>query len=380
MMGMLGCDQRWRWQLTSPNSIPRPLAPLPSSISLPPASPAPRFRVHAHPCPLPHQYALPQVEEDAISSAGVEFLFRSPHTSSPCPFSPGFSFCTLLPTLKQGDNSCNVNGATPLLFALKIAPLFLLGLGAFFNPQLPALADLGRQGGATAVLRGATVPEILNSGWAGLMAGCLHTLAGPDHLAALAPLCIGRGKIESAIVGTLWGCGHDAGQIIFGLFFLLLKGKLKIELLQVWASRVVGITLLAIGAVGLKEAQEVPVSVLAAESPGSSEIVENKITTHRLRTFATGIIYGLQPDALIMILPALALPSRLAGAAYLGMFLIGTIVAMGSYTAFLGSCGQALEKRLPWITQRLTIISSAVAIIFGIGVLLSELFGINFFL
>ncbi|KAH7447243.1 hypothetical protein KP509_01G098600 [Ceratopteris richardii] len=210
------------------------------------------------------------------------------------------------------------------------------------------------------------------------MAGCLHTLTGPDHLAALAPLCIGRAKLESAIVGALWGCGHDAGQIIFGLLFLLLKEKLKLELLQLWSSRIVGITLLAIGAIGLKEAQ-VPVSVLAVEGPGTPEVVEDKTITHRLRTFATGIIYGLQPDALFMILPALALPSRFAGGAYLVMFLLGTVVAMGSYTAFIGSCGQALESRLPSITQRLSIGSSFVAIIFGLGILFGELFGINIF-
>lgn len=283
-------------------------------------------------------------------------------------------------------NSSKENVATLCSSNLRVPqllPLLLLGLGAFFTLQFPALADFERHGGAAAVLRRrTTVSEIINSGWAGLMAGCLHTLTGPDHLAALAPLCIGQAKLESAVVGVLWGCGHDAGQIIFGVIFLLLKGKLKIESLQVWASRVVGITLLAIGAVGLKEAQEIPVSVLAGEgatTADSSEIVENRKTTHRLRTFATGIVYGLQPDALIMILPALALPSRLAGAAYLGMFLLGTIVAMGSYTAFIGSCGQALQKRLPWITRRLTLISSVIAIVFGIGVLLGELFGINFF-
>lgn len=59
--------------------------------------------------------------------------------------------------------------------------------------------------------------------------------------------------------------------------------------------------------------------------------------------FATVIVHGLQPDALMMVLPALALSSRLAGAAFLVMFLLRTIVAMGSYTVFLGSCSEALK-------------------------------------
>ena len=53
-------------------------------------------------------------------------------------------------------------------------------------------------------------------------------------------------------------------------------------------------------------------------------------------TLATGIVYGLQPDALFVVVPALALPTKLAAAAYMSMFVMGTVMAMGSYTAFIG--------------------------------------------
>ena len=49
--------------------------------------------------------------------------------------------------------------------------------------------------------------------WAGLLAGCLHTLAGPDHLAALTPLTVGRSRFKAAFLGALWGGGHCAGQV-----------------------------------------------------------------------------------------------------------------------------------------------------------------------
>ena len=58
-----------------------------------------------------------------------------------------------------------------------------------------------------------------------------------------------------------------------------------------------------------------------------------------LWTLATGIIYGLQPDALFVIIPALALPTPLAAVAYMSMFVVGTVTAMGSYTAFIGAGG-----------------------------------------
>lgn len=55
-----------------------------------------------------------------------------------------------------------------------------------------------------------------------------------------------------------------------------------------------------------------------------------------LATFATGIVYGLQPDALFVIVPALALPTKLAAAAYIVTFVLGTAGAMAGYTAVIG--------------------------------------------
>lgn len=228
--------------------------------------------------------------------------------------------------------------------------------------------------------------ELLSSAWTGFFAGCLHTLSGPDHLAALAPLSIGRTRMESAVVGALWGCGHDAGQVIFGLIFLLLKDRLHIEIIRTWGTRVVGLTLLVIGAMGIREAQEVAAPCVALENGECDvsvyEAIENPTVGKKkigFATFATGIVHGLQPDALMMVLPALALPSRLAGAAFLVMFLLGTVVAMGSYTVFIGSCSQALKDRVPRITEKLTWASSLVAIALGLAIIISQFFGYSLY-
>ncbi|XVF45547.1 hypothetical protein PTKIN_Ptkin02bG0214900 [Pterospermum kingtungense] len=228
--------------------------------------------------------------------------------------------------------------------------------------------------------------ELLSSAWTGFFAGCLHTLSGPDHLAALAPLSIGRTRMESAVVGALWGCGHDAGQVIFGLLFLLLKDRLHIEVIRTWGTRVVGLTLLAIGAMGIREASEVPTPCVALENSECDVSVYNTLENPAggkkkigFATFATGIVHGLQPDALMMVLPALALPSRMAGAAFLIMFLLGTVVAMGSYTVFIGSASQALKDRVPRITEKLTWASSLVAIALGIAILVSQFFGYSLY-
>ncbi|KAK1296227.1 hypothetical protein QJS10_CPB15g00406 [Acorus calamus] len=281
-------------------------------------------------------------------------------------------------------------------FPWKVLPagavILLSSLLLLIHPitPFPALATVpaATTGGRTAAAIGGSLirTELLTSAWTGFFAGCLHTLSGPDHLAALAPLSIGRSPMESAVVGALWGCGHDAGQVIFGLLFILLKDRLHIEIIRTWGTRVVGLTLLAIGAMGIREASEVPTPCVALENGEcdvslieSLETVPSGKKKIGFATFATGIVHGLQPDALMMVLPALALPSRIAGAAFLGMFLLGTVFAMGSYTVFIGSCSQALKERVPRITEKLTWASSLIAISMGIAILVSQYFGFSLY-
>lgn len=261
---------------------------------------------------------------------------------------------------------------------------------ATLSPALASFQSAATTGSPAAVAVGSSLirSELLSSAWTGFFAGCLHTLSGPDHLAALAPLSIGRTKMESAAVGALWGCGHDAGQVLFGLLFLLLKDRLHIEIIRTWGTRVVGLTLLVIGAMGIREASEIPVPCVALEN-GECEVSEYEALASQpvgkkkkkigFATFATGIVHGLQPDALMMILPALALPSRLAGAAFLLMFLVGTVIAMGSYTVFIGSCSEALKERVPRITEKLTWASSLIAIALGLSLLVSQFFGFSLY-
>ncbi|XP_044508704.1 uncharacterized protein LOC123227669 [Mangifera indica] len=273
-------------------------------------------------------------------------------------------------------------------FAALLAIIVVLIQPVFAPAAFATFQTVAKTGGPAAATAGGRLlrTELLSSAWTGFFAGCLHTLSGPDHLAALAPLSIGRTRLESAVVGALWGCGHDAGQVIFGLLFLLLKDRLHIEIIRNWGTRVVGLTLLAIGAMGIREATEIPAPCVALENGECDvsvyESLENPAVVKKkvgLATFATGIVHGFQPDALMIVLPALALPSRLAGTAFLVMFLLGTVVAMGSYTVFLGSCSQALKDRIPRITEKLTWASSIIAMALGVAILISQFFGYSLY-
>lgn len=71
--------------------------------------------------------------------------------------------------------------------------------------------------------------------------------------------------------------------------------------------------------------------------------------TSNLHTLFTGIVFGLQPDALFVIVPALALPTKAAAMAYILMFVFGTVAAMGSYTAFIGESPIAERPCMSWV-------------------------------
>ncbi|BAT77454.1 hypothetical protein LR48_Vigan04g256300 [Vigna angularis] len=330
-------------------------------------------------------------ENPSLFSSSTPFLASSKHpnsfpsiSSSPDRFPPEPHSLNQIKTVNFQKPK-----AIPARILITLSALALILIQPAIAPAAFAtFQTAAKTGGPAAAAVGGKLiqSELLSSGWTGFLAGCLHTLSGPDHLAALAPLSIGRTRMESAAVGALWGCGHDAGQVLFGLIFLILKDQLHIEIIRTWGTRVVGLTLLIIGAMGIREASEVHTPRVALESGECDvnvyESVDNPTVGKKkigFATFATGIVHGLQPDALMMVLPALALPSRLAGAAFLIMFLIGTVIAMGSYTVFIGSCSQALKDRVPRITEKLTWASSLIAIALGLAIIVSQFFGFSLY-
>lgn len=295
--------------------------------------------------------------------------------------------------------------------------------GAFSMPTVRAAA-LGGAGAFVSTPGFLLAATTLKSAWAGLLAGCLHTLTGPDHLAALAPLTVGPSRAQNAAMGALWGCGHNTGQILFGLVFVALKDKLpfNMEVIGQWGQGVVGATLVIIGAMGWWEARQLS---LGKESHSHShshglpfglgkDMFDNGHAHHSHEhehgshdddeldgdasanaaraeaarrkkdgsflswTYITGTIHGLQPDALLLLLPAFALP-RLQAVAFLGTFFVGTVLAMGTYTACLGAGTTALQKKNPNAVFLVSKISSAVAVSIGVAFIASAVFGFEIF-
>src|ERR1043166_7641304 len=88
---------------------------------------------------------------------------------------------------------------------------------------------------------------------AGFLAGLLHVVSGPDHLAAIAPLAA-DGPRRIWLIGFRWGMGHSAGVLAVGLASLLFRGLVPIDLVSTWGERLVGLLLIGMGFWGFRKA------------------------------------------------------------------------------------------------------------------------------
>jgi hypothetical protein len=190
---------------------------------------------------------------------------------------------------------------------------------------------------------------------AGLLAGFVHVLSGPDHLAAVAPLA-GDGDVDrpSWRVGALWGLGHSSGVLIVGLLALLLRGWLPLEWLSSWSERMVGIVLIGIGLWGLHR-------TLPARTRRHYHV-------HPRASFGVGILHGLAGSSHFLgVLPALALPGLAASLGYLGGFGLGTIAAMSGFATVIGLIAARTQHRGPTATRWLLSACSTFALLVGIA-------------
>jgi len=216
-------------------------------------------------------------------------------------------------------------------------------------------------------------PSSLAAAAAGAAAGGLHTLSGPDHLAALAPLAlkVQGGPSGAFRAGIFWGSGHVLGQVLLGLG-LLVAGRCGLMAAfgthYGWAAErlaagAVGVVLVLIGMLGLKEAREwkesggVENDGMESDARGCSSLT--------WKTFGTGVLSGMHPDALLLCLPALALPTRLTGLSYLMAFGMGTLAAMGTYTAALHCACRRLGQQT---VGRVSTVASGVAVAVGAAI------------
>lgn len=215
----------------------------------------------------------------------------------------------------------------------------------------------------------------------GLLAGCGHVFAGPDHLAAVAPLAIDARR-RTWLTGLLWGAGHSGGVWMLAAVALLLREGLPIDLISSWSERMVGGVLIAIGVWGLWRSlparvhthvhlhdgrPHAHIHVHAAPAEQGVEPHEHASHAHTHSALGIGLLHGLAGTShLLGVLPALLLPTRAAAVAYVGGFGFGAIGAMTLFAWVVGDIARRLNGRGQRAFRGLLMGSCVAAI--GVGI------------
>jgi hypothetical protein len=213
---------------------------------------------------------------------------------------------------------------------------------------------------------------------AGLAAGMVHVLAGPDHLAAVAPLAADSGRRGSWRAGFSWGIGHTTGVFVVGLLALLLRGLLPIDALASWSERLVGVALVAVGLWGLRRATSLAVhshphthdghvhAHLHAHAGGLDAHGHGLSHAHVHASFGFGVLHGLAGSSHVLgILPALALPTTAASTTYLLAYGVGSVVAMTLFSSAVGFTAARAHSSGPRFHRGLLYAFSSAAILVG---------------
>jgi hypothetical protein len=225
---------------------------------------------------------------------------------------------------------------------------------------------------------------VLTALLAGLLAGLLHVFAGPDHLAALAPLSLKAGRRAWA-VGLRWGLGHSSGVLAVAALAFALRQVVHLEAWSAWGERLVGVAMIGLGLWGLRSLFRERLHAHEHRHEGRDHVhfhvhrpdVDHsapRAHAHGHAAFWVGTLHGLAGTAhLVGVLPSLALPTGRETASYLAAFATGTIVAMTAFAAVVGAASPGRSERgHRWALGA----ASALCALTGLAWILLPLYGV----
>ncbi|MCB0371402.1 MAG: sulfite exporter TauE/SafE family protein [Muricauda sp.] len=197
---------------------------------------------------------------------------------------------------------------------------------------------------------------------AGLIASILHVIAGPDHLAAVAPFAI-ESKRKAWKIGLFWGVGHLVGMVAIGLLFALFKEIIPVDAISQYSEQLVGVVLVGIGIwsfyrIFKKKKKHKHLHVHAEDAPviHSHEHQHDHNSTHHhkhpeklkqnnLASFSIGILHGLAGIShFLLFLPVLGFETQSDSMAYIIGFAMGIVVAMVTFAFVIGKISSLVKN------------------------------------
>ncbi len=199
----------------------------------------------------------------------------------------------------------------------------------------------------------------------GTLAGFVHVLSGPDHLAAVTPMAMAD-RERGWISGWTWGFGHASGVVVVAILAVILRDVLPpVEAISAWSERIVGAALIAVGLWALRRSTQMRSGTHAhgVLSHRHLHIEAGPLWLRRLghahASFCLGVLHGVAGSSHFFgVLPALALPTLSASLAYIAAFGVGTVIAMTGFAAAIGTA--AIRVPNGALPQRAMMMAAAV--------------------
>ncbi|CAM3620913.1 hydantoin utilization protein A [Aeromicrobium ponti] len=188
----------------------------------------------------------------------------------------------------------------------------------------------------------------------GFILGVKHSIE-PDHIIAVSTM-VGKSRklLRSTLTGVFWGIGHTITLFIVGMAFILMKG----ELTDKWAMSfefLVGIMLVYLG---IK-------SLLFMKNQDSDSDTESREKSSLMKVTIIGFVHGLAGSAAMVLLTMSTVTTVWEGALYIGIFGLGTIFGMLTFTTILG-IPFVYSKGNVKLNRFLTQAAGSVSFLFGI--------------
>jgi hypothetical protein len=199
----------------------------------------------------------------------------------------------------------------------------------------------------------------------GALAGFVHVLSGPDHLAAVTPMAV-AGRERGWVSGWTWGFGHASGVVLVAVLAVILRDVLPpVEAISAWSERIVGAALIAVGLWAFRRSTQMRAATHAHGVVSHRHIHVQagpawlRRLGHAHASFCLGVLHGIAGSSHFFgVLPALALPSLTASLTYIAAFGAGTVVAMTGFAAAVSTATLRLPSGA--LPQRAMMVAAAM--------------------
>jgi hypothetical protein len=206
--------------------------------------------------------------------------------------------------------------------------------------------------------------------------GAAHAIE-VDHMVAVTAFIGNQPRIRAAVgFGVSWGIGHAAVVVVVG-GILVVTGVSVPDGAMAWAELGVGVTLIGLGTWALGASRRLHLHDPAGHG-GHAHLHQHgprkhphthahidAATRHRHLSTAVGALHGLAGTApVVALVPVTMMPGMWQAFLYLIAFGLGTVLAMGTYSALAATAASRAASSLT--AARAVAIATALASL-GIG-------------